>query len=57
MSQTVGDLRAFIAASRPDLAGTSYRLATAFPPAKLADDSATIQAAGLQNAVVVQKPA
>lgn len=55
--QTVGDLRSFISASRPDLAGTSYRLATAFPAAELTDDSATIQGAGLGNAVVVQKPA
>jgi UBX domain len=55
--QTVGDLRSFIAASRPDLAGTSYRLATAFPAAELTDDAATIQGAGLANAVVVQKPA
>ena len=53
--QTVGDLRKFIAASRPDLGGTTYRLATTFPNATLTDDSATIQAAGLQNAVVVQK--
>jgi UBX domain-containing protein 1 len=55
--QTVGDLRSFIAASRPDLAGTAYRLATAFPAAELTDDAATIQSAGLANAVVVQKPA
>lgn len=54
--QTVGDLRAFIAASRPDL-GSSYRLATAFPAADLPDDSRTLQAAGLANAVVVQKKA
>lgn len=55
--QTVGDLRTFIAVSRPDFAGSAYRLATAFPAAELTDDAATIQAAGLANAVVVQKPA
>ena len=32
-----------------------YRLATAFPPKQLDDDSATIEAAGLANSVVVQK--
>jgi UBX domain-containing protein 1 len=57
LSQTVGDLRKFIAASRPDLGGSAYRLAVPFPPTQLTDDAATIQAAGLQNAVVVQKPA
>lgn len=55
--QTVGDLRTFIAVSRPDLAATAYRLATAFPAAELTDDAATIHSAGLANAVVVQKPA
>lgn len=57
MTQTVGDLRKFITASRPDLGSTAYRLAVPFPPAQLTDDAATIQDAGLQNAVVVQKPA
>ena len=52
--QTVGDIRRFIAASRPDLTG-SYRLLTAFPQAQLTDDSATIEVAGLQNAVIIQK--
>jgi len=54
LTQTVGDLRAFIAASRPDL-GSAYRLATAFPPTELADDTKTLRDAGLANAVVVQK--
>jgi len=57
LTQTVGDLRKFITASRPDLGSTAYRLAVPFPPAQLTDDAATIQDAGLQNAVVVQKPA
>lgn len=45
----------FIRVSRPDAATGAYRLATAFPPAQLEDDSATIEAAGLANSVVVQK--
>ena len=47
--------RRFIRASRPDAAAGAYRLATAFPPKPLDDDSATIEAAGLANSVVVQK--
>ena len=46
--------RRFIRASRPDMT-QPYRLATAFPPKQLDDDSATIEAAGLANSVVVQK--
>jgi len=45
----------FIRASRPDAASGPYRLATAFPPQPLDDDSVTIEAAGLANSVVVQK--
>lgn len=48
-------LRRFIIASRPDMAGRAFRLATAFPPSQLDDDSQTVEAAGLANAVVVQK--
>lgn len=44
----------FIHASRPDLPG-SIRLATAFPPKQLDDDSLTIEAAGLANSVIIQK--
>ena len=46
--------RRFIRASRPDLA-PGYRLATAFPPQQLGDDSVTIEAAGLANSVIIQK--
>ena len=53
-SQTVGDIRRFIAISRPDVS-VSYRLLTTFPQKQLDDDAATIQAAGLANAVVTQK--
>ncbi len=53
-SQTVGDIRRFIAISRPDIA-TSYRLLTTFPQQQLEDDAATIGDSGLANAVVTQK--
>lgn len=54
LTHTVGDIRRFIAASRPDMP-TSYQLTTAFPPQPLTDNSATIADAGLANSVVVQK--
>jgi UBX domain-containing protein 1 len=54
LSHTVGDVRRFIRASRPD-APPAFRLATAFPPAQLTDDGATIASAGLANAVIIQK--
>jgi UBX domain-containing protein 1 len=54
LTHTVGDIRRFIRASRPDMS-TMYRLATAFPAAQLEDDSVTIEAAGLANSVVIQK--
>eukprot|EP00884_Botryococcus_braunii_P023028 jgi/Botrbrau1/9409/Bobra.0252s0034.1 len=55
LTHTVGDIRRFIRASRPDVP-TTYSLFTAFPPKQLNDDSVTIQAAELANAVVLQKP-
>lgn len=54
LTQTVADIRAFLHTARPDLP-TTFRLATAFPAQPLEDDSATIEAAGLANAVVIQK--
>lgn len=53
-SHTVADIRRFICAARPDMP-TTYRLVTAFPPAQLDDNAATIAGAGLANAVVIQK--
>jgi len=53
-SHTVRDIRRFIAASRPDFP-VSYSLMTAFPSRPLSDDSETIEAAGLVNAVIIQK--
>lgn len=54
LSHTVADIRRFIMASRPDIR-PPFRLATAFPAAALDDESVTIEQAGLQNAVLVQK--
>ncbi|KAK9089751.1 hypothetical protein Scep_028833 [Stephania cephalantha] len=51
---TVGDIRAFIDASRPG--GTrNYQLQTSFPPKPLTDVSQTIEQAGLANSVIIQK--
>ncbi|WOK95114.1 hypothetical protein Cni_G03821 [Canna indica] len=52
---TIGDIRAFIDASRPGSART-YQLQTVdFPPKKLNDLSKTIDEAGLANSVIIQK--
>lgn len=51
---TVADIRRFIRASRPDVAG-AYALATGFPPAPIADESQSLEAAGLLNAVINQR--
>ncbi|XP_070026700.1 plant UBX domain-containing protein 4-like [Nicotiana sylvestris] len=51
----VGDIRAFIDASRPSAIG-DYQLQTVgFPPKSLSDPSQTIEQAGLANSVVMQK--
>lgn len=50
--QTV--LPRFIAAVRPDMP-LAYSLMTSFPSAQLTDDSVTLEAAGLLNAVIIQK--
>jgi len=54
LTHTVGDVRRFIRAARPDMTG-AYELMTAFPSQPLADNSQTIEAAGLRNSVVIQK--
>ncbi|PKU84808.1 plant UBX domain-containing protein 4 [Dendrobium catenatum] len=52
---TIGDIRAFIDASRPG-AARNYTLQTVgFPPKQLTDVSHTIEQAGLANSVVIQK--
>jgi UBX domain-containing protein 1 len=54
LEHTVGDIRRFIRAVRPDMPAT-YSLGTAFPPKQLQDDGVTLEAAGLANSVVIQK--
>ena len=54
-SHTVAHIRAFIASSRPD-DSTAYALQlSGFPPKALDDNAATIAAAGLAGAVVIQR--
>lgn len=54
-THTVGDLYAFVDASRPEARNRNYVLQTTFPTHELKDKSHTIKEAGLINAVVVQK--
>jgi len=52
---TIGDIRAFIDASRSE-GNRNYQLqAVGFPPKPLTDPSQTIEQAGLANSVVIQK--
>ncbi|KAI1788231.1 hypothetical protein LXA43DRAFT_1026165 [Ganoderma leucocontextum] len=55
LMHTVGDIRNFINASRPENNARAYVIMTTFPNKDLQDDSLTIEAAGLANAVVVQR--
>jgi len=55
LTHTVGDIRNFIDASRPENVSRPYVIMTTFPNRTLDDDSATIQGAGLVNSVVVQR--
>ncbi|KAF8409612.1 hypothetical protein HHK36_005690 [Tetracentron sinense] len=52
---TISDIRAFIDASRPGGARTYQLQTVGFPPKRLADDTQTIEQAGLTNSVVIQK--
>lgn len=52
---TVGDVRAFIDASRPGGARNYQLQLMGFPPKLLSDAGQTIQQAGLANSVVIQK--
>ncbi|XP_052488202.1 plant UBX domain-containing protein 4 isoform X1 [Gossypium raimondii] len=55
LHNTVGDIRSFIDASRPESA-TIYQLQMmGFPPKLLVDPTQTIEQAGLANSVVIQK--
>ncbi|KAK8965451.1 UBA and UBX domain-containing protein [Platanthera guangdongensis] len=55
LHHTIGDIRAFIHASRPGAARKYSLQAVGFPPKQLNDDSQTIAEAGLANSVVIQK--
>ena len=59
LCHTVADIKRFLSAAKPGgggVSGGNYSLSSmGFPPKKLEDDSATIEDAGLANAVVVQK--
>lgn len=48
---TVGDVRTYLAAARPDVG--EFVLQGAFPPKELKDDSATLEAAGLLGAALL----
>ncbi|XP_020226949.1 plant UBX domain-containing protein 4 [Cajanus cajan] len=52
---TVGDIRAFINASRPGGVGNYQLQMMGFPPKPLSDETKTIEEAGLANSVVIQK--
>ncbi|KZT52336.1 SEP-domain-containing protein [Calocera cornea HHB12733] len=54
-THTVGDIRNFVNASRPENAARAYNIQTTFPPKVLEDESQTIKDAGLLNSVVVQR--
>jgi len=54
-THTVGDIRNFINASRPENAARAYTIQTTFPVHVLQDESQTVKDAGLLNSVVVQR--
>ncbi|KAI6024260.1 hypothetical protein EDC04DRAFT_3117190 [Pisolithus marmoratus] len=54
-THTVGDIRNFINAARPENLSRPYTIATTFPNRVLDDNSQTIKDAGLSNSVVVQR--
>jgi len=55
LTHTVGDIRNFINASRPENLTRPYTIQTTFPAKVLDDDAKTVEQAGLVNAVVVQR--
>ncbi|CAB4022702.1 NSFL1 cofactor p47 [Paramuricea clavata] len=54
-TNTIGDVRNFVNASRPQMAGRVYVLMTTFPNKELTDETLTLTDANLLNAVVVQR--
>jgi UBX domain-containing protein 1 len=55
LTHTVGDIRNFINASRPNANARPYTIGTTFPNRTLENDKETIKDAGLLNSVVVQR--
>ncbi|KAH9917736.1 uncharacterized protein B0H18DRAFT_1123446 [Fomitopsis serialis] len=55
LTHTVGDIRNFINASRPENLTRPYTIQTTFPAKVLDDNAKTVEQAGLVNAVVVQR--
>ncbi|KAJ1665594.1 protein phosphatase regulator [Coemansia sp. RSA 1813] len=55
-SHTIGDLRRFVTAQRPDASQRPFAFNTVMPPAVLSDDSVTVADADIVNAVIVQHP-
>jgi UBX domain-containing protein 1 len=54
-SHTIGDIRQYIRASRPEYSGARFALQTPLPIKIFEDDKVVISDAGLLNAVVVQR--
>jgi len=54
-THTIQDIRSFVEAATRLPPGRGYQLQTTMPVKILSDNSLTIAAAGLQNAVIVQK--
>jgi len=54
-SHTVGDVRRYINAARPEFTASTYVLMTTFPNKELTEETASLTSAGLLNAVLVQR--
>ncbi|KAF9236773.1 hypothetical protein BU15DRAFT_88983 [Melanogaster broomeanus] len=55
LTHTVGDIRNFINASRPENLTRPYAIGTTFPNRTLEDDTQTVKDAGLVNSVITQR--
>jgi len=55
LTHTVGDIRNFINASRPENMTRPYAIGTTFPNRTLEDDTQTLKDAGLVNSVIIQR--
>jgi UBX domain-containing protein 1 len=54
-THTVGDIRRYIQASRPEYKNAKFALQTPLPVKVFGDDSVTVADAGLLNSVVAQR--